>query len=366
MKYTYSLAIALFILISCKKEDTSTTTEQTVDRSTTDWEFYSLKGNVKSVSLKSNGIDNTNPDANIIKHETPTEHNKDIEFNEVGMLILEKKQNSSGGPYEQTKYNGHNKKLEKIQYINNEPGIKTVFEWDESGQNNTSVTRRNPDNSQIDRKVLKYEGNKLVEKLTFNKQDKLVDKVTYVYDDAGNLTGENLYLNNDEVVIKNAYKYNGNNQKVSYTRYNKDSELLFNTQYEYKGDNLILEETRGKEDKIEYSKKMTYDDDGNMLSKISYDSYEDSETIEKFVYDDKGNKITWDVQKNGEPFLKINYSYNEKGDLNGLSTYNNSGKIIEERKYKYDYDKEGNWIKKNIYINGELKFVEQREITYYN
>ncbi|GGB79842.1 hypothetical protein GCM10007424_19970 [Flavobacterium suaedae] len=364
MKYTYSLAIALFVLISCKKEDK--VSEQIIDRSNTDWEFYSLKGNVKSISLKSNEIDKTNLDANIIKHEISTEHNKDLEFNEVGMLVLEKKQNSSGGPYEQTKYNGQNKKLEKIQYINNEPGIKTVFEWNESGENNTSITRRNPDNSQIDRKVLKYEAGKLAEKLTFNRQDKLVDKVTYVYDDNGNLTGENLYLNNDKVVVKNAYKYNENNQKVSYTRYDKNSEILFNTQYEYKGDNLILEETRGKEGEVEYSRKMTYDDNGNMLSKISYDSYDDSETIEKFVYDGKGNKVTWDVQKNGEPFLKINYTYNENGDVTGVRTYNNIGKAIEERKYTYNYDKEGNWIKKSIYIDGELKFVEQRDITYYN
>ena len=279
---------------------------------------------------------------------------------------MEKKSNKKGGPFEQVTYNGREHKIEQIQYVNDSPGIKTEFSWDETGKHNTAITRRNPDNSQIDRKAIKKEKGKLVEKITYNLQDNPIDRMTYMYDKNGNLTGENLYLGTEVIQIKNQYKYNSKNQKVTEARYDKDSNIIFTTEYEYDGDNLIIKKVTDKNGETEYMEKMSYTPKGELEIKTTLDSFDGTETIERFQYDNNGNKTSRIVEKNNEVSLKVKYKYNDKGLLEELAVIDSKENPVDTRAYTYTYDEKGNWIEKLITINGERKFIEKREITYYN
>ena len=362
MKYIYPLAAILLLLTACNDEKKV----KPLDRTTTDWAFYELEGDVKSVSIKSNELLNNNLEPGGMKHENPTEHDVELQFNEEGMLTLEKKLNSNGGPYEQITYNGREHKLQQVQYVNNNPGIKTDFTWDETEKNNTGITRRNPDNSQIDRKAMKYQKGKLVEKITYNLQDTPIDKLTYVYDDKGNLTGENLYLGTEVIQVKNLYKYNNKNQKVSEVRYDKDSKVIFSIQYQYEGDNLIVKEVSNGDGEIEYMEKMSYTPKGELEIKTTLDNFDGTETIERYEYDSKGRKTSRIIEKNNEVSLKVRYKYNDKGLLEELNVIDSKENPVDLRSYTYTYDEKGNWIEKIITVNSEKKFIEKREITYYN
>ena len=361
MKYIYPFAAIVLLLTACNDKEV-----KPLDRTTTDWVDYKLEGDVKSVSIKSNEVMNDNLELGKTKHENPTEHDIELQFNEEGMLVLEKKLNSKGGPYEQITYNGKEQKLEQTQYVNNTPGIKTEFSWDETGQHNTAIIRRNPDNSQIDRKTMKYEKGKLVEKATFNKQDNPVDRMTYVYDKDGNLTEENLYLGTEIIQIRNLYKYNNKNQKVSDIRYDKDSNIIFHTEYEYDGDKLITKKVTNGNNETEYLEKMSYNAKGELEMKTTLDNFDGIETIERYEYDDNGNKISRTVEKNNELYMKVNYAYDEKGNLIKLAVMDNTENPVDTRTYTYTYDEKGNWTEKVITINGEKKFIEKRSIIYYN
>ncbi len=361
MKYIYPFAAIVLLLTACNDKEV-----KPLDRTTTDWVSYELEGDVKSVSIKSNEVINDNIEPGKSKHENSTEHDTELQFNEEGMLVLEKKLNNQGGPFEQITYNGKEQKLEQTQYVNNNPGIKTEFSWDETGQHNTAITRRNPDNSQIDRKAMRYEKGKLVEKTTYNKQDNPVDRMTYVYDKDGNLTGENLYLGTEIIQIKNLYKYNNKNQKVSDIRYGKDSNIIFHTQYEYDGDKLITKEVTNGKQEVEYLEKMSYNSKGELEMKTTMDNFDSTETIEQFEYDGNGNKTSRIVKKNGALFMKVDYAYDDKGNLLKLSVIDSTENPVDTRTYTYTYDEKGNWTEKVITINNEKKFIEKREITYYN
>ncbi|WP_297332986.1 hypothetical protein [Flavobacterium sp.] len=360
MKYSFIYAALVLLLLSCNDEEKAKTENKPTDR-----DFYELKGEVKTVKHTSNEVLNVKMEPGETKHENPAEHNKEMHFNEEGMLILEKKNTSAGGPFEQTKYNGREHKTEIIQFVNNAPGIKTELAWDETGKLNTQIARRNPDNSQIDRKVMRYEKGLLAEKTSYNQVDNPIDRVTYEYDKKGNLLVENLYLGTEYIQIKNAYQYDNKNRKKAEKRYDKDGNVLYTTRYEYDGDKLSLKEVTNKDGEVEYSEKSVYDKKGNLLTKTSYDNFDKSETEELYTYDDKGNKLTFAVIKNGEPALKMSYNYDEKGSLSETIITDGAGNPIDSRKYVFKYDEKGNWTEKIIFINEKPQFIEKREITYY-
>lgn len=361
MKYIYPLAALVLLITSCNKKE-----EKTLDRSTTDWAHYNLEGDVKSVSITSKEVMNGNMDTGDTKYENPTEHDTELLFNEEGMLILEKKKNSSGGPYEQINYNGRNQKTEQVQFINNNPGIKTSYGWDETNKFNTSIIRRNPDNTQIDRKEMKYKKGRLAEQITYNLQDNPVDRITYSYDKEGNLINEDIYSGTENIVVRNVYEYNKDNKKVSEVRYDKDSLVIFSTSFEYDGDNLLMKEVKDGKGKTEYLQKMEYTDNNKVKYKTVTDNFDNSQTTEQFKYDEKGNKILWQVTKNEEPYMEVNYSYDDHNNMTGFSVTNKINDETEKRAYTYKYDEKGNWIEKVIAIDGSPRFIEKREISYFD
>jgi hypothetical protein len=358
MKYLYPLSL-LLLLVACQKEE-----KKVIDRTKTDWAFYQLKGDVKSISLKSNLVD-ASLQKGKTQHENMSDHDTDLDFNKNGMLVREKQWRDATRPFEETTYNGRENKLLKLQYINNAVGIKTEYLWDKTGKNNTAITRRNTDNSQIDRIEMKYKDGHMIEKITYNAQNNPLDKVTYVYDSKGNLRGENIYLHSEYVQYKTKYDYDNKNRIVAESRYDKDSKPVYTTTYQYKGNNLIKKETTNEKKVVDYSEQFNYDPKGNMISHITFERYDNSNTVDKYIYDALGNKTDWTVLRNDVPAMKASFKYDDKNNLTATHAVDGSGKVIEEKLYKFEYDTQGNWTKKTVNINGKPAFVAERTITYF-
>lgn len=360
MKYIY-LSIAMFLLASCQKEE-----KVEIDRSKTDWITYKLEGDVKSISEKSyKMLDSGAADTTTIAHEIRSAHNLDISFNDEGLVVSEKKWKRDGTPFEEIKYEGKNRMVQRTQYIGGKPSIISDYSYN-SDNNNTTVIRRKTDNKQIDKVVKSYNADRLYEQKTFNKNNKGIDRVTYIYDKEGNLIGENLYLGTEIVQYKNVYEYDANKRKTSEIRYNRDSEVIYKTTYMYNGDNISTRETTNGKGEIEYTEKYTYDAKGNIITKSTYEKYDDSETTDKFKYDDNGNKISWVIEQNGIQVMKVNYKYDDKQNLTSAKTsYGDNLSQTEDKSYSYEYDDKGNWIEKKISINNKPEFIVERKITYF-
>lgn len=355
MKYLYPLAMLLF-LASCQKEE-----KKVIDRAKTDWAFYKLEGDVKSSSTKSWRVD---AQLNKIKteHEDMSTHDGEINFGEDGMLVSDKYY-LNDLPFEETNYKGREKKQQTIQYIANAPGVKTEYSWDKAG-NNTSITRRNADNTQIDRIEMKYQGKKLAEKKTFNAQNIVTDKITYMYDSKGNVNEENLYQGSESVQFKAVYKYDKKNRKISEARYNKNSEKHYETLFKYEGNNLAKKYTVNNKGEIEYSEDFTYDNKGKELTHTTFEKFDNSTTKDTYSYDAKGNKATWEIVKNGKLFMKALYTYDTHNNNIMIAVNDATGKEVDKREYIYEYDEKGNWTKRTVKINGVPQYIAERQIAY--
>lgn len=357
MKYLYPFALAL-LLISCQKEE-----KKVIDRTKADWDFYKLKGDVKSVLTKS-WLVNDNLEKQKTLHEQASDHDSQITFDDQGLLIKEDLF-LRDAPFQQNTFNGREKKQQTLQYMGNAVGIKTDYTWDATGKNNTSIIRRNPDNTQIDRIEMKYQGDKLAEKITYSAQDNPIDKITYMYDSKGNLNLENIYLSSEYIQYTAIYKYNDKNKKVFEGRYDKDSKMIYETKYQFDNDGNVLKKiTIDKNGEIEYSEDFTYDKKGNMLTRLTFEKYDNSKTIDRYAYDSNGNQIKRNLTKNDVSLMDVNIAFDKNNNQTLYVVKETSGKQLVKRGYTYEYDANGNWTKKTILIDDKPKFLVERQISY--
>ena len=359
MKYLYPLSLVLLLIVSCGKDD-----EKIIDREKSDWAFYKLAGDVKTVSEKSYATAD-GKQKGPTKQEMPSNHDRDFEFNDEGMLVREKTWASEGVPFEEIKYQNRESKLSHTQFVSGAPSLVTQYAWDEKGKNNLSVTRRNANNTPFDRIVMKYKKDRLIEKITYNAQENPTNKITYFYDQKGNVTGENFYYSSDVLQFKTNYTYNDKNQKVAETHYNKDGKVDYKTTYTYSGDKVVATETTNAAGDVSYIEKSAYDKDGNMVSNYTFDKFDGQHMRDEFKYDSKGNKTEWNVYKGDQLTMKAVYTFDKYGNPVKSMTTDAEGNVLESKAYKYEYDNQGNWVKRVLYLSNRPEIITERKITYH-
>lgn len=360
MKHLYIIALIAFV-VSCQKKEEE---KPPIDRAKTDWAFYGLKGDVKTISTKSWLAKDANFTKGDTRHENSSEHDADLSFDENGKLIREKLWRNGVKTHSEATYEGRDHMIQHIQYVNDKPGAKTEYSWDKKGHNVT-ITKRNPDNTEIGRDEMKYIKGNLTQKVTYNAQNNPTDKRIYKYDAKGNLISEAIYLRSEYVQFTNKYRYDDQKRMLTEARYDKDNKLVSRTEFEYHGKHLSKKTTFNGAGQEEYSETFNYDANGNLMSQTSYEKAENVTNVEKYTYDSQNNRISWAFQRNNQLLAKAEYKYDNNKNLISSNTSNMAGGSNDSRQYEYEYDSQGNWIKKKVTIKGKPAFIAERTITYY-
>ncbi len=134
-----------------------------------------------------------------------------------------------------------------------------------------------------------------------------------------------------------------------------------------------------------------YNKEGKVIEKKQIDDDENF-NITKYKYDTKGNKIELIFISEFVEEMKSTYKLDKENRILKITQYNSNqieketlfdrfynqtyvkfyrnGVINREMKYKYDFDKNGNWIKRKVFMkeknkNFRFSYVEIREIEYY-
>lgn len=308
---------------------------------------------------------------------------------ETKFWIFQKEYYNSTDEY---KYNEDRKLVEKISYDYNILGVEyTNYKYDDRG-NKIETTTKN--DSGISKSINRYDtNNNLIEKMT------PLDTFYYKYDDRGNAIEikENIFnihiflKYNDKNKIEQIERYyndksssideivyiNNKNQsqKLTYT----DSILTIEAIYNYRNNSTLKDETI-----IKYYTNISDIDSCNLRRIMSKEIkiYQiDTVLLEKreYEYDEEGNEISIVIHKYDDRSRLIHYENKFKdqaGEYKYLYKYNDRDEIIEQtsfnvnnhnpniEKFKYKYDKKGNWIKK-IIKDKYSKAIFTRKIEYY-
>lgn len=248
---------------------------------------------------------------------------------------------------------------------------KSIRKFDNNGKL-TEYNLYSSDGRLIAEIVCKFDGKgKMTEENCSGTMD---EKSTYKYDDNGYMTEINSYSSEGSLKSKSTFKYdkNGNKIAVNYCRFDSDDKLLDNIKWIFNYDkDWFLTEENGYNPDGSLDCKISYlnDEKGNLTEQVNSNyksgSLKDKQT---YKYNDHGNKIEQnDFTSDGSLETKFTYKYDDKGFMTEeiFSSYK-IGSSDLNTKYRYDkYDKTGNWIKREKYINDFLINITERKIEFY-
>lgn len=185
------------------------------------------------------------------------------------------------------------------------------------------------------------------------------------FNEFGNKTKE---LTDNLGKYETTYKYDEKNVLIESTSIS--SLGSYTSKYEYSDSGKLAEENQYySEDGGLFSKeKFKYDEKSNLIEIDSYDGKGDLTMKNLFKYNEK-KQIVEELREDSGMKMKFVYKYNVKNNVSEEDYFLEMKILSKEsnknRKFDYSYDKNGNWVNKVIYENGQLKFLVEREIEYY-
>lgn len=353
-KIIASFPLLVLLLISCDKKDENATFQN-------DLKTYNLNGNVKSVQEKSYEFVGGDAKGNLKRENTAT-FDTEIEFDSNHQLISEKSFLSDGKLVNSKTFEFKNRMLTEEEFLPNDVIYKTKYTFD--GDKNTIVSKRDKAGKQIHRTVNTFEKGLLTQKRVFDVNDQLSERFTYKYDKQGNAV-QVAKLNEYETFYTDVFAYDNKKNKVSEARLDKNGKMSYKILMTYKDSlitNIVTLDSEGKEQSTE---KRAYDSKGKILNKSFEDKLNNEFIKESFSYDKSGNLTEWILYNAETKAQSISYKFDEHNNLTQMERRDATGTVQENKKYAYEYDEQGNWIKKSIINNDLQTFVLERKIQYY-
>jgi hypothetical protein len=158
---------------------------------------------------------------------------------------------------------------------------------------------------------------------------------------------------------------------VEEINYKPDGEIKSNYLYTYDEKGNKIKRTHDTEAKNhwDYTTYYFYDKEEKLI-KVGHPISDESDALwysSIFKYDEMGNKIeNWGMMPDGTMSeLKTSYKYDDKNNITeiiitGIPALNHHSFYI------YEYDKQGNWIKKTSSLENKIPVnTEERVIEYY-
>lgn len=188
--------------------------------------------------------------------------------------------------------------------------------------------------------------------------------------------GDFIYKN-DKPLLKERFEFDRQGRKIEHYTYTTEGRESPKSVSSYNEKNWLAKDDAfsGLSQKPYLQTRYTYDDFGNVQEVAQY-NLEDNKILQKWVFtndlkkkyfefidSDSSNKQRLRVgfkrdgkcrlaevfayQSDGRLGMKSVISFDEKGIPISVVHYSNDNSVIGKRKYEYEFDKQGNWIKKS-------------------
>lgn len=216
------------------------------------------------------------------------------------------------------KYNQYGDLIEQCCYKDSKLSYigKYKYEYDESGK---MISQHTCDNSWY---FYKYNKDGLIIEKLEKRSDKDNDpawKVTYQYDQHGQLIEEADYNAENRLVRKETF------------RYDEDGHIIEHCKYD---DNDFLKRISGF---LKYRETYKYDRNGNQTEERLYEG-NNLDSYEIYKYDENGNKISkYTYNPEGILHSKIVITYDSKGNIEKLLSFDGDNRFKYGEAWEYEY-----------------------------
>ncbi|MBC7929440.1 MAG: hypothetical protein H7Z38_02635 [Rubrivivax sp.] len=232
---------------------------------------------------------------------------------------------------------------------------------------------------------------------------------TLTYDADGNEVERSIYDDYGFAIGKEVHTRGAHGNLIESVLSNPEGEVMERRVYTYDGGKLMQIVSSDGKGKVKLKQVNSYGSDGRLREETYYDPKEAAgKTMHK--YDDKGriselafylpdgskaiatigpclgaHRVTYSYEKKGRPVKVVAYEPDGEVKKSWRYAYNPQGQVAEDVResawsrmkivYTYEYDSQGNWIKKVATVNdqsklerigsNERKTVVSRSITYF-
>ena len=145
--------------------------------------------------------------------------------------------------------------------------------------------------------------------------------------------------------------------------------LLFSREL-FSQEEYLKDLLKGTKFDIENSTSYIYDAKGKLIQTIEYRYCIEGVHERVVTYYDKNGHETKICTYDPDDYIncEIKFSYDSKGMVTqkAFKFFNDGETTTHVEKYVLKYDKQGNWISRQSFVNGELCYTETREIEYWD
>jgi uncharacterized protein YkuJ len=191
-----------------------------------------------------------------------------------------------------------------------------------------------------------------------------ISNTAYTYDAAGLMVQ---VINEDMISTEiSMLSYNDKKQNTWSKTYDADDALKHATEYAYDNNgNKIKEIHYDKDMNVSYTLEYVYDKNGNLIEDRNTGA--DNKLIRKFLYayNSKNLRTEEITYKESTITYRCNNIYDEHGNPIEKNITEPEENKSSQQTREYQYDEHGNWLKFDVYVDGELQQSESRTISYY-
>jgi hypothetical protein len=143
-----------------------------------------------------------------------------------------------------------------------------------------------------------------------------------------------------------------------------------------KENNVFTQAKYTYNDTLRVYQNLKYNDKGYIIEAASFRNGKDTliNTItvkispdkDTITYNDKGQFLSYGwYNKDGSYHTASKSTYNEKGKMSQMITYDNNGKVTSDVILTYEYDAKGNWVRAIAKWQDNSVIIEEREYSYF-
>lgn len=270
----------------------------------------------KSYTISYNEFD---PNGNVIKERS---YNSAGEFHEFNDYVYDDK----GFLIEKIIYLDEDEIAERAVYTNDASGkhLKKTTIYQESSEDYTEYSydndgrivekvRKDEDGYVEERATIEYNGDKIIAEVNYGLENALIQKTSFVYDEAGNMVSAKYedYLDGDITRTDTVYNEAGLREKT--LTYDLEEHLVAKSVFEYDDRSRMIEVI--EEDRKSYKKtKLGYNDSDNVILQEEYDRDDAMILSIDRTYDEAGNilKSAVFIEAAGQDvaqYYEVDYEY---------------------------------------------------------
>jgi hypothetical protein len=196
---------------------------------------------------------------------------------------------------------------------------------------------------------------------------RMVQWYTNSFDQSGNKIEDIKYKSDSTIDKKYIYKYNSEGKRQELTMISGDDLLTLLIKYQYDSQGNLAEDI-SYDEKGQMDKKIMYlyGDNGLVMEENIYAS--SGELRQKLRYAYNSEKLLVETSRyrgNGKLERRITYKHDNLGNETEEKTFSADGSLISTNSNVYEFDHQGNWIRKTTLSSNLPVSITEREIIYY-